>query len=376
MDTKFSEAQLILKKSAKDFMSKECPMALVREMEKDAKGYPPELWQKIAELGWVGLAIPEEYEGMGYTFQDLTVLLEECGRYLIPAPLAPTVVATLPILDFGSEEQKKEYLPKISRGELVLTPALYEEEGTLGHASIQLKATAKGGDFVLSGTKLFVEWAHVSNYIICAARTKAGSGTDGITVFIVDARSPGVKVEIMPSIARDRQCEVKFDNVTVPKNNVIGAVDKGWAVVEKILEKGAICKCAESIGSMAVAFEKTVAYSKERVQYGRPIGFFQALQHIMADMLIDLTTSQFMTYTAAWMESEGMPCAKEAAMAKAFVSEKYKNVTRWSLRLHGGIGTSDESEVPVYFRRGKSADYAYGNADYHVEQVAQKIGLK
>ena len=366
----------MLKQSAKDFLTKECPMTMVREMEKNDKGYLPEIWQKIAELGWVGLVIPEDYDGMACSFQDMTVLLEECGRYLIPAPLLHTVVGTFPIMDFGSEEQKKEFLPRISCGELILTTAAYEKEGTLGPASIQMKAAAKDNDFVLNGTKLFVEFANAADYIICPARTKEGMGTDGISVFIVDAKSEGIHIEVMPSIGRDKQCEVRFDNVTVSGKNVIGEVDKGWDVFDRTMHKGTICKCAESIGGMAMALEKTVEYAKERVQFGRTIGSFQALQHIMADMTIDLNTSQYLTYKVAWMESEGMPCEKEAAMAKAFVNERYKSVTRWSLRLHGGIGTSDETEVPVYYRRAKSADYAFGNADYHREIVAQEIGLK
>ena len=375
MDLRFSEAQEILRKSARDFLTTECPKTLVRELEKDEKGYSPSLWKKMAELGWMGLVIPEDYEGMGYTFQDLTVLLEEVGRNILPGPFMSTVTSTSPILDFGTEEQKKEYLPKISRGEIILTPALYEAEGTLEPFGITLKATAKGNDFVLNGSKLFVEMANVADYLICAVRTKSGTSADGITVFIVDATSKGIKVEVIPTIAFDKQCEVQFKDVIASKKNVIGSVDKGWAIVEKMLEKGAIGKCAESIGGMQAALEMTVAYSKERVQYDRPIGAFQALQHIMADMMIAVNTSRYLVYEAAWMESEGIPCAKEVSMAKAYVNEAYKNLTKWAIRLHGGIGTSGEHDIPIYYRRAKSADYAFGSTDYHRELVAQKIGL-
>lgn len=376
MDLRFSEAQEILRKSARDFLSTECPKTLVRELEKDSKGYSPELWKKMAELGWMGLIIPEEYEGMGYTFHDLTVLLEEAGRNVLPGPFLSTVTSTFPIMDAGTEEQKKEFLPKVARGELILTSALYETEGTLKASGIALKATAKGNDFVLNGTKLFVEMAHVADYIICAARTKSGAAAEqGITLFMVDAKSAGVKCEVIPTIAFDKQCEVRFENVTVPRKNVLGDVDKGWPIVEKLLEKGAICKCAESIGGMQASAEMTVAYSKERVQYDRPIGAFQALQHIMADMLIAVNTSRYLVYEVAWMASEGMPCAKEVSMAKSYVNEAYKNLTKWAIRLHGGIGTSGEHDIPIYYRRAKSADYAFGSTDFHRELVAQKIGL-
>ncbi|MBC8511693.1 MAG: acyl-CoA/acyl-ACP dehydrogenase, partial [Dehalococcoidia bacterium] len=291
MDLTFSEAQEILRKMARDFLSTECPKTLVRELQDSEKGYSPKLWKKVAELGWLGLIVPEEYEGMGYTFQDLTVLLEETGRNILPGPLVPTITSTFPILDVGSEEQKKELLPKIVAGELILTTALLEAEGTLDPSGIAVKATPKGDDFVINGTKLFVEMAHVADYLICAARTKDGTSPEGgITVFIVDAKATGIACEVMPTIALDKLCEVRFKDVLVPKKNVLGEVDKGWPVIQKMLEKGAIAKCAESIGGMQTAVEMTVAYSRERVQYGRPIGAFQALQHMMADMWSSMET--------------------------------------------------------------------------------------
>ena len=376
MDLTFSEAQEILRKMARDFLSTECPKTLVRELQDSEKGYSPELWKKMAELGWLGLIVPEEYEGMGYTFQDLTVLLEETGRNILPGPLVPTITSTFPILDVGSEEQKKELLPKIVAGELILTTALLEAEGTLDPSGIAVKATPKGNDFVINGTKLFVEMAHVADYLICAARTKDGtSPEEGITLFIVDAKAAGIACEVMPTIALDKLCEVRFKDVLVPKKNVLGELDKGWPVIQKMLEKGAIAKCAESIGGMQTAVEMTLAYSKERVQYGRPIGAFQAVQHMMADMWASMETSRYLIYEAAWMESEGTPCAKEVSMAKAYVNEAYKYVTKWAIRLHGGIGTSNDHDIPLYYQKAKAADTAFGGTDFHRELVAQQIGL-
>jgi alkylation response protein AidB-like acyl-CoA dehydrogenase len=376
MDLTFSEAQEILRKMARDFLSTECPKTLVRELQDSEKGYSPELWKKMAELGWLGLIVPEEYEGMGYTFQDLTVLLEETGRNILPGPLVPTITSTFPILDVGSKEQKKELLPKIVAGELILTTALLEAEGTLDPSGIAVKATPKGDDFVINGTKLFVEMAHVADYLICAARTKGGTSPEGgITLFIVDAKAAGIACEVMPTIALDKLCEVRFKDVLVPKKNVLGELDKGWPVIQKMLEKGAIAKCAESIGGMQTAVEMTVAYSRERVQYGRPIGAFQALQHMMADMWSSMETSRYLVYEAAWMESEGRPCAKEVSMAKAYINEAYKYVTTWAIRLHGGIGTSRDHDIPLYYQKAKAADTAFGDTDFHRELVAQQIGL-
>jgi len=376
MDLTFSEAQEILRKMARDFLSTECPKSLVRELQESEKGYSPDLWKKMAELGWMGLIIPEEYEGMGYTFQDLTVLLEETGRNILPGPLVCTITSTFPILDAGTEEQKKQFLPKIAAGELILTTALLEAEGTFDASGIAAKATPKGDDFVINGTKLFAEMAHVADYLVCAARTKDGaSPEEGITLFIVDAKAPAIHCEVMPTIAMDKLCEVQFDNVSVPKKNMLGELDKGWPIVQKLLEKGAIAKCAESIGGMQAAVEMTVAYSKERVQYGRPIGAFQAIQHMMADMWSSMDTSRYLVYEAAWMESEGLPCTKEVSMAKAYVNEAYKYVSKWGIRLHGGIGTSRDHDIPLYYHLAKAADTAFGSTDFHRELVAQNIGL-
>lgn len=376
MDLIFTEAQEILKKMARDFLATECPKTKVRELEESEEGYSPELWKKMAELGWMGLIIPEDYEGMGYTFQDLTVLLEETGRNILPGPLVCTITSTFPILDAGTEEQKKEFLPKIARGELILSTALLEAKGTLDASGIAVKAAPKGSDFVMNGTKLFVEMAHAADYLICVTRTKDGaSPEEGITLFMVDTKAPGIHCEVIPTIAMDKLCEVRFENVLVPKKNMLGELDKGWPIVEKMIQKGAIAKCAESIGGIQTCVEMTVAYSKERVQYDRPIGAFQALQHIMADMWTAMQTSKYLVYEAAWMESEGLPCTKEVSMAKAYVNEVYKNVSKWAVRVHGAIATSWDHDIPLYYRRAKAADVAFGSTDYHRELVAQKIGL-
>jgi alkylation response protein AidB-like acyl-CoA dehydrogenase len=376
MDLRFTETQEILKKMARDFLTTECPKTLVRKLEESKEGYSPEVWKKMAELGWMGLIMPEEYGGMGYTFQDLVVLFEETGRNILPGPLIATVTSAFPILEAGSEEQKKELLPKIVHGEAILTTALLEADGVLDASGVAVKATPKGNDFVINGTKLFVEMAHVANYVLCVARTKDGASPEqGITVFIVDSKSPGITGEVMPTTAADKLCELSFNNVIVPGKNVLGKIDEGWPLVEMMLRKGAIAKCAESVGAIETCVEMTVAYSKERVQYDRPIGAFQALQHKMADMWTAMETSRYLLYEAAWMESEGLPCAKEASMAKAYVNEIYKDLSKWAVRLHGAIGTSADHDIPLYYRRSLAADIAFGNTDFHREIVAQKIGL-
>jgi len=378
MYLKFTEEQEMLQKTAIDFLSAECPKTKVRELEEDDKGYSPEIWKKMAELGWQGLMIPEEYDGMGMNFQDLTVLLEQIGRNVLPGPFSCTVVEGANyILEAGTEEHKKEYLPKISSGEVIITTALLEPGGIYHEAEgINGKATTQGDNFVLNGIKVFVEMANVADYLICVTRTKEGtSGEDGITLFIVDAKSSGIECEVIPTIAYDKRCEVCFKYVSVPKSSMLGEQDKGWAIVQDVMRKALIAKCAEACGGMQASVDMTVAYGKDRVQYDRQIGAFQALQHIMSNMWMITQTSKFLTYQAAWMESAGMPCSMEASMAKAYVNENYKWVTERAVNLHGGIGTSREHDIGHYYRRAKASDDAHGDTTLHRELIAQKIGL-
>jgi alkylation response protein AidB-like acyl-CoA dehydrogenase len=377
MYTNYTKEQEMLRKSARDFLKAECPKETVRELEEDKKGYSPDTWKKMAELEWTGLIIPEEYDGLGMNLQDLTIIMEEIGRNIFPAPFLPTVVASFLILEAGSEEQKKEFLPKIARGELIAAPAFLEESGMFRSSDIAAAAKPDGDNYIISGTKLFAEMAHAADYIICAARTgeEEPSG-EGISLFMVDASSPGVECEVIPSIAMDKQCEVRFKNTPVPASHLLGEAGRGWPAVESALKKAAVAKCAESIGAIQACVDMTVQYSKDRVQYNRPIGAFQAVQHKLADMWISMQTSRYLVYQVAWKASEGLPCDKEISMAKAYVNEAYKFVSKWAVRLHGGMGTSREHDISLYYRRAKAADYAFGSTDFHKRRVAEGINLK
>ena len=378
MDLGFSEEQEMLRKTARDFLETECPTSLVKEMAEDEQGYTSELWSKMAELGWMGLALPEEYDGMGMSFLDLAVLLEEMGRACLPGPFFSTVVlGGLTILEAGNEEQKKELLPKITAGETILAMALTEPSASYDPASITVKAVPDKDDYVISGTKLFVENANIADYLICVTRTKNGAakGEDGITLFLVDGKSPGIATTLLKTIAGDKQCEVTFDNVRVPQKNMLGERDKGWPVVAKILQKATVAKCAEMIGGAQASLDMSVAYAKERIQFGRPIGSFQAIQHHCANMVTDVDGSRFITYQAAWMVSEGLPAVMEVSMAKAWVNEAYRRVTQLGHQIHGGIGFCMDHDMPLYFKRAKAAEPTFGSADWHREIVARELGL-
>jgi len=373
----FSEEQEMLRTSARDFLTNECPKDLVRQMAEDEKGYTPELWRKMAELGWMGLAFPEEYDGMGMTFFDLIILLEEMGRSCLPGPFFSTVVlGGLTILDAGTEEQKKEFLSKIANGDLIITLALTEPSASYDPASITVKATPDGDDYVINGTKLFVPDANVADYLVCVTRTKEGASPgDGITLFLVDAKSPGIATTLLKTIAGDKLCEVIFDNVKVPNKNMVGELDKGWSVMERILEKSTVALCAQMVGGAEATLEMSVQYAKDRMQFGRPIGSFQAIQHHCANMVTDVDGSKYIMYEAAWKVGEGLPATMEVSMAKAWVTEAYQRVTLLGHQIHGGIGFTEEHDMPLYFKRAKAAEATFGDADWHREAVARELGL-
>ena len=377
MNLDFTEEQEMLRTTARDFLTKECPKTLVRELEEDERGYSLELWRKMAELGWMGLVLPEEYDGMGMEFMDLIILFEEIGRNILPGPFFSTVVlGGLPILAAGTKEQKEEFLPKAASGEMILTLALTEPSARYDAAGVATTAVAQDDSFVLNGTKLFVENAHIADYMICVARTKEGaSPEEGITLFLVDARSPGVKCEVVPTIALDKLCEVVLENVIVPKKNVLGELDRGWPIVAQTLEQATVAKCAEMIGGAQAALDMTVSYVKERVQYGRPIGGFQVIQHYCANMWINVDIGRSILYEATWKAGEGLPAATEVAVAKGWINEAYKFVTERGVQCHGAIGTTRDHDIGLYYRRAKAAELAFGDTDCQREAVAQQIGL-
>jgi alkylation response protein AidB-like acyl-CoA dehydrogenase len=377
MDFGFTEEQEMLRTSARDFLTTECPAELVKEMAEDQQGYKPDMWAKMAELGWTGLAFPEQYDGMGMTFLDLAVLLEEMGRAVLPGPFFSSVVeAGFAVLEAGSEEQKKEILSKIATGEAIATLAVTEPSASYEPSAIAVTAKAEGDGYVIDGTKLFVENAHIADYIIVAARTKKGGKPEqGITLFVVEGKAPGITTTLLKTISGSKQCEVIFDKVKVPKSSVLGKVDQGWAAMEKVIEKAAVAKCAEMVGGAQAALDMSVAYAKERVQFGKPIGAFQAIQHHCANMLIDVDSSRFLTYQAAWKVSEGMEATMEVSMAKAWVNEAYRRVTQLGHQIHGGIGFCMDHDMPLYFKAAKTGESLFGTSDWHREKVAQGLGL-
>lgn len=377
MDLALSEEQEMLRSMARDFLTDKCPKTLVREMEADEKGYSPRLWQEMAGLGWMGLVLSEEHGGSGMNLLDLAILVEEMGRACLPGPFFSTVIlSALPIMDIGSVEQKEKYLPEIASGKAIFTLALTEPSASFDAASITVKATTDKDDYIIDGTKLFVPDAHVADYMLCVARTSEQKNPeDGITIFLVDAKSPGLSNTVLKSIAGDKLCEVVFNQVRVPKENILGELDRGWGEVKKIIERAAVIKCCETVGGIQQVLEMTIDYAKERKQFNRPIGSFQVIQHYCVNMATDVDGIRFSTYQAAWKLSEGIPCRKEVATAKAWAGDACRRVLALAHQIHGAIGITMDHDLQLYTRRLKAVETTFGDADFYREIVAQEMGL-
>ncbi len=374
MNYELNEDQRIIKESARRFLAEACSSDFVREMSKDEKGFTPDFWGKMAELGWMGLPFPEACGGSGMSFLDLAILLAEMGYFCVPGPFFSTVVlGGLTVLEAGNEEQKARILPQVAVGKRLLTLAWLEEGGTWTPEGIRLRGESRDDRFLLTGTKLFVPDAHVADTLIVATRT--GEAPQAISLFEVDAGSPGVRITPLDTLAGDKLCEVVFDGVEVPRENLLGEAGGAWPVLNSTLLKAAVGKCAEMDGGSQKALEFAVAYVKERVQFGKLIGVFQAIQHHCADMLTYAETIHFMTCHAAWKIAGGLPFEEEASMCKAWGSEAHRKLLALSHQVLGGIGFMEEHDLQLYFRRAKAAELAFGDGGFHRERVAQAMGL-
>ncbi len=370
MDFGLSEEQEMFQKTVRDFLSKECPMSLVREIEEKKQDYDPELYRKMAQLGWLGLMIPEEYGGSAGTWVDMAVFYEEAGRALLPSPHFSTVVlAGQTLLAFGSEQQKGELLARIANGEVILTLALTEPEAGSNLSLLTATATPEGDDYVISGTKLFIGHAHLAQYIITVAR----SGEDGeLALFLVPGLSQGLTCTPLDTLGGNRLNEIVYDKVRVPKGNRLGDSAQG---IGDIVEKAEIMACTEMLGSAQAAFDLTLDFCKQRVQFERPIGAFQALQHKMADMALAIEGARWLTYQAAWLNSEGLPSAQESAMAKLEAGRVSTLATMEAIHIHGAVALMIDHDLPLYYRRVKATQLDLGYADSQRETIAQGLGL-
>ena len=374
MDFAFDDEQELFKRSARKFLETYCDKSLVSDLEVSETGFAPEIWKGMAELGWMGTIVPEEYGGLACSLVELAVLFEEIGRAAMPGPMLSTVMGTLAILEAGTDEQKNDLLPKIAGGERVLSLAIEEPQVNYDMKEIAVQAVSKNNEYIMKGTKLFVPYATVADHFLTANRTSGTAGEEqGITIFLVDGKSAGIGFSPMKTIAGDKQFQVDLDDVCVPAENVLGTLDRGHSLIESIQKKAAAIQCAEMVGGAQKELEMTSEYTKMRQQFDRPIGTFQAVQHRAADMYTDVLGARLATYRALWCLSQGMAADREVSVAKYFTNKACQRVAFSAQQLHGGIGFSLEYDLHFYYRRAKAFELRFGPQALHLRKLGTAL---
>ena len=371
MNFAFTEEQEELRKTVRGFLDAKSPETAVREQMETEAGYDQAVWSQMGEqMGLQGLHIPEEYGGSGYSYVELGIVLEEMGRSLLCAPFFSTVVlAANTLIHCGDDAAKQAHLPGIASGETVATVAFTEPSGKWDEAGITMQATASGDGHTLSGTKMFVLDGHTAGLIIVAARTATG-----VSLFTVAGDAAGLTRTALATMDQTRkQAKLDFDNTPA---TLIGTDGDGWNVLNKVLDLVAIGLAAEQVGGAQKVLDMAVEYAKVRVQFGRPIGSFQAIKHKCADMLLEVESAKSAAYYGMWCASEmNDELASVASLAKAYCSEAYFHATAENIQIHGGIGFTWEHPAHLYFKRAKSSELLFGDPTYHRELLAQRIGI-
>ena len=380
MNFAFSEEQEQLRDMVRRFLEAKSPSTEVRRLMDTTDGYDPEVWAQMAnELALQSLHIPEEFGGQGYTFVELGIVLEEMGRVLLCAPYFSTVVlAADAIINAGTDAQKSELLPGIAGGETIAALAFTEPNGKWDASGIQMVASSSGGaagdSYTLDGTKMFVIDGHLADCIVVAARSEGTSGEEGISLFTVAGDAAGLTRTPLATMDQTRkQAKLEFSGVAATP---LGTPGEGWAALSKTLDQAAACLANEMVGGAQQVLDMSVEYAKVRVQFGRPIGSFQAIKHKCADMLLEVESGKSAAYYAAWAaaeENEELPVA--ASLAKAYCSDAYFHAAAENIQIHGGIGFTWEHDAHLYFKRAKSSEILFGDATYHRELLAQRIGI-
>jgi alkylation response protein AidB-like acyl-CoA dehydrogenase len=378
MDFGFNQEQEMLRASARKFFENECTSDFVRKRMEEPAGVTDDFWAKLAEQGWLGLVYPEEYGGSGLGFVDLTVLMEEMGRAVMPGPFFSTLLGGLTILEAGSAGQKKEWLPRLAGGEAKAALAWTEPNARWDAGGVTTAARKAGRGYVLSGTKLFVLDAHLADVLVTVARLSEGANPEeGIGLFLIPKGAAGLETKLLPTMDQTRKlCEVALRDVQVDADALLAEGGGGWPALSRVINRATVALCAEMCGGAQRVLDMTTDYAKIRIAFGKPIGSYQGVKHRAADMLVEIENAKSLTYYAAWAVDERVPeAALAASMAKAYVSDAYRKAAGSAIQLHGGIGFTWEHDLHLYFKRAKSSEFTFGDATYHRERVAQLINL-
>jgi alkylation response protein AidB-like acyl-CoA dehydrogenase len=372
MNLDFSEEQQVLRDTVRKLCAEHCPVAVVRAMEDDPKGWPDALWKQLAELGLLGVLVPEEYGGSAQTLLDAVVVFEELGRALAPTPaFESAVLGAAALLAAGSDAQKREWLPKLVAGEAIVTPAWLEPRSGFGPQGVSLRAVREGDGYVLAGEKRHVTFAAAATRLLVLART--GAGLEDVSLFLVDPHAAGVSLQQRKSLASDTQYDVRFDSVGVPAAARVGAEHAGWRAWDAVMHDGAIVAAALAMGGCERALEITVQYAKDRKQFDKPIGAFQAISHYLADAVTQLDGGKTLVYEAATARARGRDVRRLAPMAKLFACQTYRDVTAMCQQVWGGVGFTVEYDIQLYFRRAKQLQLTWWDTRCLEERIAADV---
>lgn len=380
MDFAFNEEQEELRAMAQAFAEENSGSEQIRKAMESELGYDPALWGQIgSELGWTSVHIPEEYGGLGLGYVELVALMEIMGGALVCSPFFSSVcLGANALLVAGSEEQKQAHLPGIAEGTTRATLAYSGTGGNWDASAVEVVATPSGDGFKLSGTASFVVDGHSAELIVVAARRADSTGTDGISLFVIAADRAGLTRRVLPTMDQTRRlAELAFDDVDVSASELMGVEGEAWPALSRTLDLAAIALAAEQVGGAQRCLDMSVAYAKERVQFGRPIGSFQAIKHKCADMMVKVESARSAAYYAgcAVSESNESEINTVAPLAKAYCSDAYFTCAADCIQIHGGVGFTWEYDVHLYFKRAKSSESLLGDASFHREQLAQRINL-
>ncbi len=366
-----TETQQVLKNSAREFFSAECPIGEVRRLMETDTAYDAPLWQKMAQQGWTGILFAEEYGGLGLGLVEMAVALEEMGRALLPGPYFSTVLLAGAAIDAaGNPAQRHRYLSRISMGEAHATLALLEADALWEPEAVQMQARPTPAGFALRGYKMFVPDADAADFLVCAARRGGDLG-----LFIVARSAPGLTLSALPALDETRKLyQVVFEDVPVAEEDFLAIGDSALKALDRALAVATVALAAEMVGGMQRVMEIAVEYAKARKQFGKPIGQFQAVQHMCADMLLLTESSRSAAYYAAWTLQKRAPEAAAAvSIAKAYASDAYREVGNRGIQVHGGMGFTWENNVHLYYKRAKASELMFGDAAYHRERLARLV---
>ena len=370
-----SDEQIMLRDNARGFLSKKAPIAHLRHLRDthDADGFSRPLWKDFVEMGWAGILVPQNYGGLGLGHVEAGVVMEELGRTLTPSPfLSTAILAANALARAGNEKQKNEYLSRIVAGDLIGTLAV-DESAKHRPEKTAMAATRSGSGFILNGVKTFVLDGHVANLFIVAARTAGSPGaTKGVTLFLVDSTANGIRAERTPMVDTHNAARVTFENVNVAADNVLGEVGGGWVTLEGTLNVGRAAVAAELMGAADEAFTRTVGYLRERKQFGRLIGEFQALQHRAANLYCELEVSRSAVLKALQMLDESFASAGAiVSIAKAKAGQSATLAVQEAVQMHGGIGMTDEFDIGLFMKRVRVGQELFGDANFHADRLAR-----